>query len=109
MDYRPGSKLQNADGLSRMPLPQQVRVPTPGDILLLRNHLNTASPITAEQITQWTERDLILARVLRFVQRGSHVNDDELQPYARRKTELSVLDGCLLWGSRVVVQNPGRV
>ena len=34
--------------------------------------------------------------------------DDEYQPFCKRKAELSVLDGCVLWGSRVVVPPPGR-
>ena len=52
----------------------------------------------------------MLARVRRFVKRGwpSSVSEEALQPYSRRKEELSVLDGYLLWGSRVVVPRPGR-
>lgn len=70
MECWPGSKLQNADALSRLPLPQEVQTPIPGEVLLLQEHLNTASPITAEQINQWTERDPVLSRVLRWVRRG---------------------------------------
>ena len=36
------------------------------------------------------------------------IEDDGLRPYAKRKTDLSVQDGCILWGSRVVVLPPGR-
>ena len=32
----------------------------------------------------------------------------EYQPYASRKNELSVLDGCILWRSRSVIPPPGR-
>ena len=40
------------------------------------------------------------SRVRRFVKRGwpSSVREEELQPYSRRKEELSFLDGCLLTG-----------
>ena len=33
---------------------------------------------------------------------------DEYKPYVSRKNELSVLDGCLLWASRVIVPPQGR-
>ena len=33
---------------------------------------------------------------------------EDITPYLRRKDELSVLDGCVLWGSRVVIPPPGR-
>ena len=32
----------------------------------------------------------------------------EFKPYEQRKDELSVQNGCILWGSRVVVPPPGR-
>ena len=70
-----------------------------------------ASPVTAKLIRHWTERDPVLSRVLRFVlwRWPSQVEGETLQPYTRRKTELIVLNGCLLWGSRVVVPKQGRM
>ena len=45
-----------------------------------------------------------------MIQQGWHfTNDSDFKPYLRRKDELSVYDGCILWGSRVVVPPPGRV
>ena len=34
--------------------------------------------------------------------------DPELQPYQSRESEFSVQDGCVLWGSRVVIPKKGR-
>ena len=34
--------------------------------------------------------------------------DEALRPYKFQWNELSVLDGCILWGSRVIVPPPGR-
>ena len=31
-----------------------------------------------------------------------------MQPYQRRKCELSIEDGCILWGNRIIVPPPGR-
>ena len=45
-----------------------------------------------------------------MIQQGWHfTNDSDFKPYLRRKDELSVYDGCILWGSRVAVPPPGRV
>ena len=38
----------------------------------------------------------------------SEADSDELRPFFRRKEELSVEDGCILWGHRVVIPLPGR-
>ena len=44
-----------------------------------------------------------------MVQQGWQDTDDvALKPFQRRKYELSIHDGCLLWGSRVVVPPQGR-
>ena len=34
--------------------------------------------------------------------------DEDLQLYWKRKEELSLQDGCILWGARVIVPEPGR-
>lgn len=36
------------------------------------------------------------------------VRQEKIQLYAKRKLELSVLDGCILWSSRVIVPSPGQ-
>jgi hypothetical protein len=58
------------------------------------------SPVNVKQIKQWTDRDPILSQVKRFLMQGwpSVIEDDGLRPYAKRKTKLSVQDGCKLWG-----------
>ena len=38
----------------------------------------------------------------------SDTSDPNLLPYQCRKQELSVEDGCVLWGNQVVVPLPGR-
>ena len=107
--YRPGVDHANADGLSRLPLPDHVtNVPVPGDVLYLFRTLE-GTPIKAAQIRQWTDTDPVLSRVRHNVLKG-WVDSDEpgLQPYQSRAAELSVQDGCLLRGSRVIVPKEGR-
>ena len=109
--YRPGKDQGNADALSRLPLPQSsTGIPVPGDLLLLQEHLDNVSPVTAKQIKAWTDKDPVMAQVWRFVLHGwpSQEPRQDLQQYWRRKEELSVMDGCILWGARVIVPPPGR-
>ena len=109
--YRPGRDQAHADALSRLPLPEwPTIVPVPGDLLLLSEHLNNVSPVTPRQIRTWTDKDPVLSRVRRFVLHGwpDREASEDMQPYWRRKDELSVMDGCVVWGSRVVIPPPGR-
>ena len=107
MLFRGTEQHQNADALSRLPLLEMPKdVPLPGELVLLLDHLND-SPVTASDICVWTWRDPTLAKVV--VQRGwPDSTEEQLKPFSSRKDELSVLKGCLLWGSRVVVPEAGR-
>ena len=95
--------------LSRLPLPETpTDIPMPGETILVIDML-LSLPVTVEQIRQWTTHDPILSRVRALVQQGWQDTDDvALKPFQRRKYELSIHDGCLLWGSRVVVPPQGR-
>ena len=35
-------------------------------------------------------------------------NDQSLQPYSSKQNVLSITDGCVLWGNRVVIPAAGR-
>ena len=108
--YRPGKENGNADALSRLPLKIEPKsTPIPQEVVNLVDHLNQ-SPVDALKIKQWTLRDPVLSQVLKFTLQGwpAQVNDENIKPYLTRKDEISVQDGCLLWGSRVVVPPKGR-
>jgi len=108
--YRPGSKLGHADAMSRLPLPEYpTDIPKPTETILLTELLED-TPLCSDQISLWTARDPLMSQVLRYVQHGwpSDKPSEILKPYCVRKNELSIQDGCLLWGSRVVIPNPGR-
>lgn len=66
-------------------------------------------PVTAKEIQSWTTKDPVLSRVRLMLATGwKDTNDADLKPYQPRKSELSLHDGCILWGTRVVVPPPGR-
>ena len=67
------------------------------------------SPVTVNDIRKWTKRDPLLAQVLQFAEQGwPHKFDSSLAPYSSHSAELSVLDGCILWGARVVIHPQGQ-
>ena len=100
--YKVGRQNENADALSRLPLPElPSTVPQPGETVLLMNHLNE-TPVTSAQIKDWTKRDPVLSQVVRFTL-GSWptlCESDALKPYMRRRLELRVLImGKCFWSS----------
>ena len=108
IEFRPTKQHANADGLSRLPLG------THRDAAL--DCINTfmigqiqAMPVTAEQVQATTRRDPVLSQVFRYVQDGwpATVND-KYKPFYKRKDELSIEAGCLLWGNRVIVPEKFR-
>ena len=99
----------NADALSRLPLPEEpLKTVEEPELVLLAEHL-AESPVTAHDIQAWTRRDSKLSRVLHHVQKGWPTEGDpELEPYSSHRLELSSYEGCLMWGSRIIVPPPGR-
>ena len=95
--------------LSRLPLPESLtQITPPGETILVTETLQT-SPIKASQIKQWTDHDPVLAVVRdKLLQGWTHTDDEQMKPYQRRRDELSIQDGCILWGNRVVIPPPGR-
>ena len=107
--YKPGKDHAKADGLCRLPLPEFLSsVPQPGETVLLLNKLQYV-PVTAAQIKCWTDQDPFLSRVRNMVLHGwKEEAEEELQPFNQCSGELSVMDGCILWGGQVVVPKPGQ-
>ena len=60
--------------------------------------------MTADEIRRATDRDPILVRVKDSISRGwSYNTDNILDPYFSRRSELTLHQGCVIWGFRVVV------
>ena len=81
---------QKVDMLSRLPLP--VEAIDPNEITHHINYLDTVLPVT------------ILSRVLKYTLERWPTNvSPELHSYAKRTTEVSVTERCLIYGGRVVI------
>ncbi|XP_014675604.1 PREDICTED: uncharacterized protein LOC106815629 [Priapulus caudatus] len=110
LKYKSGAKMANADAMSRLPLPTTVReVPTPAETVCLLEFMDS-SPVDVELVRTMTDKDIVLSRVRRLVRHGwpESKKDGELLPYYVRRDELSIQDGCILWGSRVIVPTAAR-
>ncbi|XP_058041463.1 uncharacterized protein K02A2.6-like [Ahaetulla prasina] len=103
LQHRPGKELGHADALSRCPLPGEIEDPTPGTPVLLIDSLDSG-PVTSQEVARASYRDVVLRTVIGWVQRGWPAAPGErFKEFVRKKGELSVQGGCLLWGDRVVV------
>ena len=61
-------------------------------------------PVTTKSVHHATVRDKHLWRVYDAVARGWNDNcDKDLEPYYSRRNELTLHQGCLIWGLRVVI------
>ena len=64
--FRGTAEHQNADALSRLPLPETLKnVPLPSELVLLLDHLKD-SPVTDKDIRVWTRKDPTLSKVVEF-------------------------------------------
>ncbi|XP_055721195.1 uncharacterized protein K02A2.6-like [Salvelinus fontinalis] len=106
--YKPGRYHGNADALSRLPVPEIISQEEENDQVLMIDVLDDAQVNTA-QIRQWTSKDVTLSQVHAFILKGwPTVTEPQIMPYYTRRLALSVRDGCVLWGSRVVIPPQGR-
>ena len=108
--HKPGATLSNADALSQLPRPATTSGDClPGDLVHLIDHLS-ATPVNAANIKDWTAKDPLLSKVKQYIMAGWPETQlgEEFKPYRSRWKELSTLDGCILWGSRVVIPPQGR-
>ena len=97
IQHRPGSKIDSADALSRLPLSDPPTIQSSsGEINLLINQLSEAI-VTASQIKAWTEKGIHYGHeyIIKCCMDAS--SDANLQPYFNRCDELCVTDGCVLW------------
>ncbi|XP_075550349.1 uncharacterized protein LOC142583754 [Dermacentor variabilis] len=111
IEYRPAEKLSNADAFSRLPL-RASKTEEEEQRLWEVGMLEMAPEVTwnSRKVASFTSRDKLLARVCNSVQHGWSEGKlpEEFAAFVIRKHELSVYQGCLLWGSRVVIPEPAR-
>ncbi|XP_052003949.1 uncharacterized protein K02A2.6-like [Xyrauchen texanus] len=105
--YRRSEEQGNADGLSRVPLPETTDAGTETMTAYLHalicEHLEDV-PLSAKQISKMTRKDTELSKFHRYIMEGWPKEVSEgMKVYFKKKEELSVEQGCVLCGTRVVV------
>ena len=98
-----------ADGLSCLPLQDE---PSEQDksaeiVCALEEHQLDSLPLWASDIQAATSKDPILSQVYSYTARGwpdtAHSIPEKVKPFFNKCLQLSITNGCLLWGLRVVI------
>ena len=111
IQYRSTKDHSNADCLSRFPInlcSNVVEEELPDEIDFFYNSNLNLLPVTQESIANSTRKDSVLAGVLNSALTGDRYDTPNLVPYFFRKNKISVHQGCLVWGLRVIVPSELR-
>ena len=111
IEFCPTERHGNVDGLSRLPLSSHITEGISDEPRVFNISQMESLPVSVPQLRQATSTDLVLSKVLRYTQCGwpqSIDSQSPLRPYFTRKLEMTVEEGCLLWGIRVVVPSKLR-
>ncbi|XP_043238246.1 uncharacterized protein K02A2.6-like [Amphibalanus amphitrite] len=109
VELRRSEQMHVADSLSRLAVPcsgtelKEIEAEAvTGSYLMFLD--GVAPALTARELAAASRRDLVLAKVLAFVRGGWPATvEPELEPFRRRREELTTDGECLVWGGRVVV------
>ena len=105
IQYKPGSSHMNADYLSRFPADPWEDWKDSATKQYTKQ-INSLSAITCLELADETRKDPVLSQVLKFTLDGWNEHccpHPSLRQYFKKRHEMTVHDGCLLWGSRVCI------
>ena len=104
IQYRNTKDHSNADFMSRCPLKSDIKDKPDTPSLFMLTHTEPL-PVTNDEIQRKTRSDQILGKVVSMLQSGhmGSVGDSDIVPFMRRREELSLWNGCIMWGVRIVI------
>ncbi|XP_035792094.1 uncharacterized protein K02A2.6-like [Anopheles albimanus] len=119
IEYVPTDKFGNADILSRLIAEHEqpeddyviASINVDCDICYVVNEATKALPLKFTDVTQETCNDSVLQKAMNFTQKGwpkKKITESELKQLQARSESLSIFDGCLLFGERIVIPKSQR-
>ena len=104
LEYRCSATHANADVMSRLPLPDKWEPKTENSECHFLDSEDIVTTVTQEHIHKATRVDPVLSKVSRYITSGfPSVVDPDIIPFKIRRTELCIEQGCVLWGTCVIV------
>lgn len=99
LKYRKGTEIEVANALSRLPVPSCPKSEGAECLSVFES-----TPLNSSDVAKATARDGKLCRVVEYTRYGwpSEV-PNELEPYYVTRLELPLEQGCVTWGTRVIV------
>ena len=104
IEFKPSAEVASSDALSRLPMQYRKDASVEDKIFQVSGIQLRKHPVL--EIARQTARNPVLAKALAMTQNGSTVHlytTPELKPFFLRKDELSVEQGCLMWGPRTII------
>lgn len=104
IQYRRTTEHANADSMSRVPVKDTWDIQTENIDCLFFESQDIVTVISSDMVRDETQKDPLLSHVFRYTMQGwPSVVDPELVPFKSRQNELTIDNGCLLWGTRVII------
>ena len=105
--YKSTKQNSNVDALSRLPVKSTADQDEDDECSVYYTSQIDQLPVSSAEIARETRRDKLLSRVYEHVATGwppdACVENQALKPYFTRRNELSIHQGVIMWGCRVVV------
>ena len=104
IEFVPGVNNQCADCLSHLPRSTTSVHPAEKGSEVHAMTIDNL-PVTAKLLAAKTAKDTVLAKLYTCIRHGTWPSPvpDDMIPYFRRKLELTLQDGCVIWGICVVI------
>lgn len=104
IEFRPTKAHANADVLSRLPLQELSSGESLSEVSVFNVAQISVLPVSVVQVCKATREDPVLSKVVSYLKSGWPLKlHDLVKPYFSCRDELSLEEGCVLWGIRVIV------
>ncbi|XP_055615373.1 uncharacterized protein K02A2.6-like [Toxorhynchites rutilus septentrionalis] len=104
--YRPSKEHANADGMSRLPLPDTTTEDRIDEIDFVEVNQIQMLPVSVEELREHTKRDTAVQKLIQALKSGRSI--DGCDRFGIDQNEFSLQSGCLMRGIRVYIPSQLR-